>query len=76
MIFKNKIVGIAIPTLLIIVCLYMVLALVSEVREFPSFNSEVQTLLFVGLFYFLTTILLSIIMLYKYATLLNKQLSA
>jgi hypothetical protein len=75
MIFKNKVIGIAIPMLLIITCLYMLLALISEVREFPSFNSEAQTLLFVGLFYFLGTILASTIMIYKYAVLPNKQLN-
>lgn len=75
MIFKNKVVGIAIPCLLILTCLYMLLALISEVSEFPSFNSDAQTLLFIGLFYFLTTIFFSAIMLYKYAVLPTKRLS-
>ena len=73
MIFKNKVVGIAIPTLLIFTCLFMLLALISEVREFPNFNSEAQTLLFVGLAYFLTTIFVSAIMIYKYVGLSIKQ---
>lgn len=68
-IYKNRVVGIAIPCLLIILCFYMILALLSEVREFPSFNSEAQTLLCVGLLYFLGTILVSAIMIYKYANL-------
>ncbi len=68
-IFKNTVIGIIIPCLLILTCLYMLLALFSEVREFPNFNSEAQTLLFVGLAYFLTTMLISVIMLYKYAKL-------
>lgn len=72
LIFKNKVIGIAIPILLIATCLYMLLALISEVREFPSFNSEAQTLLNVGLFYFLGTILVSTIMIFKYATLPKK----
>lgn len=66
-IFKNKIVGIAIPGLLILTCFYMLLALFSEFREFPSFNKEAQTFLFVGLSFFLGTMLVSGIMIYKYA---------
>ena len=73
MIFKNKVVGIAIPLLLILTCLYMLLALISEFSEFPSFNSEAKTLLFVGLGYFLTTMLVSVIMIYKYAVLPTKR---
>ena len=75
-IFKNKVIGIAIPCLLILTCFYMVLALISEVREFPSFNSEAKTLLFVGLAYFLTTMLVSVIMIYKYAVLPMKRLNS
>ncbi|WP_431136001.1 hypothetical protein [Psychroserpens mesophilus] len=66
MIFKNKVVGVSIALLLIMTSLYMILALTSEVREFPSFNSEAKTLLFVGLTYFLTTICMSVVMIYKY----------
>lgn len=72
-IFKNKVVGIALPCLLIVISLYMILAVISEVREFPSFNSDAQILLFVGLLYFLTTILVSAIMIYKYAILPTKK---
>ncbi|WP_323788629.1 hypothetical protein [Psychroserpens sp.] len=75
-IFKNKMVGIAIPFLLIITSLYMILALISEVREFPSFNAEAKTLLLFGLTYFLTTMLVSVIMIYKYAILPSKQRSS
>ena len=64
-IFKNRIVGIIIPSILIFTCLYMLLALFSEFREFPSFNAEAQQLLFVGLSYFIGTILVSGIMIYK-----------
>lgn len=72
-IFKNKIIGIIVPTLLLMICMYMILALLSEVREFPSFNSEAKTMLFVGLSYFLSTILFSLIMIYKYAVSPTKQ---
>ncbi|MCT4590368.1 MAG: hypothetical protein N4A71_21245 [Carboxylicivirga sp.] len=65
-IFKNRIVGTIIPVVLIMACLYMLLALASEVSEFPSFNYEAARLLFVGLAFFLSTMLVSGIMLYKY----------
>lgn len=68
MIFKNRVIGIAVPCLLILTCLYMILALISEVSEFPSFNSDAQILLFVGLFIFLITIGASVVMIIKYAT--------
>ncbi len=73
MIYKNKVIGIIIPTIMILTCFYMILALLSEVREFPSFNTEAQTLLFVGLAYFLITIIASIVMIIKYTSLSNKQ---
>jgi len=69
MIIKNKAIGIIIPCIMIFTCLYMIMALISEVREFPSFNSDAQSLLFIGLAYFLITIAASCIMIYKYATL-------
>jgi hypothetical protein len=66
-IFKNKVVGLVIPSLLIVASLYMLLALFSEFREFPQFNSEAKLLLFVGLSYFLLTISVASLMIYKYA---------
>ncbi|WP_425077004.1 hypothetical protein [Psychroserpens sp. S379A] len=73
MIYKNKVIGIIIPTIMILTCFYMIIALLSEVREFPSFNAEAQTLLFVGLAYFSITIIASIVMIIKYTSLSNKQ---
>ncbi len=64
--FKNQVVGIIIPVVLILVCMYMLLALFSELNEFPTFNSDAQTLLFVGLSFFLLTIGVSGLMIYKY----------
>lgn len=75
MIFKNKVIGILIPCLLALTSLYMILAVISEVSEFPSFNSEAKTLVFVGFSYFLTTLFVSILMIYKYALLPKKRLS-
>jgi hypothetical protein len=68
-IYKNKVVGIIIPTLLILSSLYMLLALLSEFREFPTFNYEAKKLLFVGLTFFISTIIVSGIMIYKYSVL-------
>ncbi|MEG1377136.1 MAG: hypothetical protein RSC81_08680, partial [Myroides sp.] len=58
-IFKNKVVGVLIPCVLMLLSMYMILALVSEVNEFESFNRDAQSLLFIGLAYFLGTIAVS-----------------
>jgi hypothetical protein len=66
-ILRNRIVGIIIPSLLILTSFYMLLALISEFNEFPSFNAEAKKLLFVGLSYFILTMVVSGIMIYKYS---------
>jgi len=65
-IFKNKFVGILIASLLIILSIYMLLAVMSEFNEFPTFNSDAKTLLFFGLSFFISIIAISGIMVYKY----------
>lgn len=65
-IFKNNIIGVLIPCVLMLLSMYMILALLSEVNEFESFNSDAQRLLFIGLVYFLGTILISFLMIWKY----------
>lgn len=65
-IFKNNVVGILIPCVLILLSMYMLLALFSEVNEFESFNSDAQRLLFIGLAFFLGTITISFLMICKY----------
>ena len=65
-IFRNKVIGILIPCMLILLSMYMLLALFSEVNEFESFNSDAQRLLFIGLAYFLGTITVSFLMIWKY----------
>jgi len=52
----------------------MPLALMSEFNEFPTFNAEAKKLLFVGLFFFISTMAVSVIMVYKYSKteILNK----
>ncbi|MFY0674053.1 MAG: hypothetical protein JXQ87_11635 [Bacteroidia bacterium] len=64
---KNRILGLAIPGVLILVCVYMLLALFSEFNEFSTFNEAAQKLLVVGLTYFVSTIAVSTVMIYKYA---------
>ncbi len=63
--FRNRIVGIAISVFLAAACLFMLGALVSELKEFPTFNSDAQVMLVTGLFFFLTLISLAGIMLYR-----------
>ncbi|MEN8886692.1 MAG: hypothetical protein ABF246_09905 [Winogradskyella sp.] len=63
---KNKVIGLILPTVLILASCYMLLAVISEFNEFPAFNSDAKLLLFVGLSFFLSTIIVASVMLYKY----------
>jgi len=65
-ILKNNVIGVLIPCVLMLLSMYMILALLSEVNEFESFNSDAQKLLFIGLAYFLGTIAVSFLMIWKY----------
>lgn len=67
-IFKNRIAGIIIPSLLILTSFYMLSALISEINEFSTFSSDAKQLLFVGLSYFFSTLIISGIMIYNYST--------
>jgi len=67
-IFKNRITGLVIPGLLIMACFYMLLALMSEFNEFPTFNADARKLLVVGLSFFISIVLISGLMIYKYAS--------
>lgn len=67
-IFRNRTVGIIIPSLLILTSFFMLLALMSEFNEFPTFNADAKKLLFVGLSYFISTIIVSGLMIYRYST--------
>ncbi|MFZ6052048.1 hypothetical protein [Halocola ammonii] len=72
-IFKFRILGLIIPGVLILASLYMLMAMASELREFPEFNADAQNLLFVGLSYFLGTIAVSGLMIYKYVKLIDRK---
>lgn len=65
-IFRNKVLGIILPCILIMLSLYMLLALRSELNEFKVFNNEAQTLLLIGLSLFLSIIIVSFLMLFNY----------
>lgn len=63
---QHRIIGLLIPSVLMLVCFYMLFAVISEFNEFPSFNAEAKALLFVGLGLFLSGLLLSGVMIWKY----------
>ena len=63
---EYKVVGVLISCVLILLSMYIILALFAEVNEFESFNSDAQRLLFIGLTYFLGTITVSFLMIWKY----------
>jgi maltodextrin utilization protein YvdJ len=73
MVFKNRVVGLAIPIVLILASLFMVLALISELNEFPNFNADAQKMLLVGSTWLIATLCISGFMLFKYATLQPKR---
>ena len=66
-IFKNKITGMIIASLFLLINIYMFFALVSEFREFPTFNADAKQLLFVGLLLFILNLLMAGLMIVKYA---------
>lgn len=51
-IIKVKISGLIISTLFLFVNIYMLLALLSELNEFPSFTLDAKNMLIMGLLYF------------------------
>lgn len=65
--FKWKTFGIVLPALLLFICFYMSLALMSEFREFPSINYDALVLLGVGSMFLVTIAASSILMMVKYA---------
>ncbi len=62
---KSRLIGLLISGVLAFGCCFMLLALFSEFREFPSFNSDAQQLLFVGLTLFLSTLFVAGLMIFK-----------
>lgn len=56
--FKNAITGIMLANLFAFINLYMILALLSEFSEFPTFNFDAAKLLFFGLLIILTNLVI------------------
>lgn len=71
-VFKNKTIGIIIPSLLIVFSFLLIVALFSELSEFPAFNREAKKLLIVRLTFFVFTILISVLMIFKYSNINRK----
>jgi hypothetical protein len=70
---KNKTLGLIIPGILIFSSLFLLMALWSELNELPTFNNDAKILLIVGLTFFLSTIVISTVMIYKYAIINSKK---
>ena len=66
-VFKNKISGLIIASIFLLINLYMLGALISEFNEFPEFNNSAKQLLFVGLSLWSLNMLSSGVMIYKYS---------
>ena len=65
--FKNKISGLIISSIFLLVNLFMTGALFSELNEFQTFNADAKKLLFGGLLILGFNLLMSIMMISKYA---------
>ena len=65
-IWKKEVLGIIISCLFLILSLYMVLALISELNEFPEFNRDARVMLLAGASWLGLNIILSIMMLIKW----------
>ncbi|MGV3697199.1 hypothetical protein [Flavobacterium sp.] len=65
-IFQNKFIGMFLATVTALFSIYMVFAVLSEFREFPSVTSEAAQLLVVGLLLCMLLFTSSITMIYKF----------
>lgn len=66
LIFNKKGMGVFVSCILIVINLYLFLALFSELREFSSFTSSAQKLLFIGGGFLTLNILMAIKLLLKH----------
>ncbi len=64
--FQNKYIGFSVATLISLFSLYMVLAVISEFRDFPSATAEAIQLLTVGLLFCFLGFGSAIVMFYKF----------
>ena len=63
---KNRVLGVSIAIVFLLLNIFMILALVSELREFPTADKDFFIMLFVGLFYFGLNITVAVLMLVKW----------
>lgn len=73
LIFKNRIFGLLLGTLYFLVTLYFLGALLSEFNEFTEVNNSAKQLLLVGIPLWVLNVVLSSIMIYRYATDTSKE---
>lgn len=71
---KNKILGMTISIFLILINLYLLLALASELSEFIVFNADAKKLLGFGVLFIGINLLFSILLLLKYTQLPSEKL--
>ncbi len=71
LVYQKKGMGFTIGSIFLLLNLFMVLALLSELREFTEFSSSFYELLIVGSLYLGLNILVSLGMIVKYARLLT-----
>ena len=71
---KNKVLGMTIGIFLILINLYLLLALASELSEFEVFNTDAKKLLGFGLLFLGLNLFFSVRMLLKYAKLPSRKL--
>ena len=64
--YRNWLSGILISSIILLICLYMLGALLSELSEFESFNGPAIEMLLVGTLLFITPIFLAAMMMYRY----------
>jgi hypothetical protein len=65
-VLKNRVLGLVIAVVFLLLNLYMVLALISEFNEFETFNERARELILFGSLYLGTNITISIVMLVKW----------
>ncbi len=63
---QNRKMGVLLPSIILLICAYLLLALFSEFREFPAVNTEALVLLSVGLLFLGSAASLSFLMIRKY----------
>ena len=70
-VFKNRILGLVLGSLFFLVNLFFLAALISELNEFTKINTDAKQLLLVGLSIWITNMLMSLVLIYKYSTLIR-----